>query len=363
MRSRNASMSTLANYKEKASKFQRAINLINVIMIIEAIFLINQGKDLFNFYHLGQVDCQSSLIFFTLTFQQLSFWCHYFVWFPSSVCALGVFLFVTAIFSIGVANQPNSNNLSYRILVGLIAVLYSSAFFGAIFMAFCAVKLDASTRIDPTTNSVTEVGPICFCATFECVLCSISSCMARTKLSLMTGTSCSKISGGKFLKSNISFRCCGGEYHDIGNGYAIWKKMEHTDNTSYLNWNPEASKTFNVPDSCCIPNADNADTAEGPVQKGCGLCAYHENPSQCRNNPNAARESRTLEARFLVDLPENIWINSCVYILVGRIKSEVQPYIWYYALAGTGLALEAIIITALASAYITAINRFSGKDN
>ena len=48
-------MSTLANYKEKASKFQRAINLINVIMIVEAIFLINQGLDLFNFYHLGQV--------------------------------------------------------------------------------------------------------------------------------------------------------------------------------------------------------------------------------------------------------------------------------------------------------------------
>jgi len=314
MRSRNASMSTLANYKEKASKFQRAINLINVIMIIEAIFLINQGKDLFDFYHLGQ----------------LSFWCHYFVWFPSSVCALGVFLFVTAIFSIGVANQPNSNNLSYRILVGLIAVLYSSAFFGAIFMAFCAVKLDASTRIDPTTNSVTE------------------------HLELY-GKDQAVTDDWDLLQQDL--RCCGGEYHDIGNGYAIWKKMEHTDNTSYLNWNPEASKTFNVPDSCCIPNADNADNAEGPVQKGCGLCAYHENPSRCRNNPNAARESRTLEARFLVDLPENIWINSCVYILVGRIKTEVQPYIWYYALAGTGLALEAIIITALASAYITAINR------
>ena len=67
-------------------------------------------------------------------------------------------------------------------------------------------------------------------------------------------------------------------------------------------------------------------------------------------------------------------MNSCVYILVGRIKKEVQPYIWFYALAGedirtiykdtfyalagTGFALEAIIITALASAYITAINRF-----
>ena len=58
-------------------------------------------------------------------------------------------------------------------------------------------------------------------------------------------------------------------------------------------------------------------------------------------------------------------MNSCVYILVGRIKKEVQPYIWFYALAGTGLALEAIIITALASAYITAINRFFfvAKDN
>ena len=32
-------------------------------------------------------------------------------------------------------------------------------------------------------------------------------------------------------------------------------------------------------------------------------------------------------------------------------------------MAGTGLALEAIIITALASAYITAINRFSKDDN
>ena len=54
MRSRNASMSTLANYKEKASKFQRALSLINVVVIIKAIFLINQGFDLFNFYHLGQ---------------------------------------------------------------------------------------------------------------------------------------------------------------------------------------------------------------------------------------------------------------------------------------------------------------------
>ena len=62
MRSRNASMSTLANYKEKASKYQRAINLINVIMIIEGIFLINQGLDLFNFYHLGHVSHFSYLV-------------------------------------------------------------------------------------------------------------------------------------------------------------------------------------------------------------------------------------------------------------------------------------------------------------
>ena len=55
MRSRHASMSTLANYKEKASKFQRAINLINVIVVIESIFLINQGLDLFTYYHLGHV--------------------------------------------------------------------------------------------------------------------------------------------------------------------------------------------------------------------------------------------------------------------------------------------------------------------
>ena len=68
-------------------------------------------------------------------------------------------------------------------------------------------------------------------------------------------------------------------------------------------------------------------------------------------------KSRMLEATEQ-KLPEEIWINSCVFILVERIKTEVQPYIWYYALAGTCLALEAIIIAALASAYISAINRF-----
>ena len=156
---------------------------------------------------------------------------------------------------------------------------------------------------------------------------------------------------------NISFRCCGGTYLDIGNGYEIWStaQMEHTDNGSYLDWNPEASKGFNVPDSCCIPNANSP----GKIEKGCGRCARHHNPAQCKSDLNAYR-SNPREARLLGDLPQNIWINSCVYILVGRIKKEVQPYVWYYALAGTGLALEAIIITALASAYITAINRFPG---
>ena len=156
-------MSTLANYKEKASKFQRAINLINVIMIIEAIFLINQGLDLFNFYHLGQVlYCPVNLlVIFPLNFQQLSFWSHYFVWFPTSVCALGVFLFVSAIFSIGVASRPNSNDLCYRILLGIIAVLYCIAFFGAIFMTFCVVKLDGSiNESDPKPASVLEVALI-----------------------------------------------------------------------------------------------------------------------------------------------------------------------------------------------------------
>ena len=164
MRSRNASMSTLASYKEKASKFQRALNLINVVVIIEAIFLINQGFDLFNFYHLGQasqpgyfsvITCSS---FFLLNSQQLSFWCHFFVWFPTSVCALGVFLLITAMFSIGVANQPNSNNLSYRILLGLIAVLYCVAFLGTIFVIFCTVKLEGCIQYsDPPADTVLNV--------------------------------------------------------------------------------------------------------------------------------------------------------------------------------------------------------------
>lgn len=112
-----------------------------------------------------------------LNFQQLSFWCHFFIWFPTSVCALGIFLFVAAIFSIGVANRPNSSDLSYRILVGLIAVLYSIAFFGAIFMTFCAVKLEGSIKINPKPNSVLEVSLILFCIpfvkSFECFPFSI----------------------------------------------------------------------------------------------------------------------------------------------------------------------------------------------
>merc|ERR1712130_163146 len=312
MRSRNASMSTLANYKEKASKFQRAINLINVIMIVEAIFLINQGLDLFNFYHLGQ----------------LSFWCHYFVWFPTSVCALGVFLFVSAIFSIGVASRPNSNDLCYRILLGIIAVLYCIAFFGAIFMTFCVVKLDGSiNESDPKPASVLE------------------------HLELY-GKDPTVTDDWDFLQQDL--RCCGGTFRDVGNGYEIWNRMEHTDNSSYKNWNPYSSKGKNVPDSCCIPNANNA--KEPVVEEGCGICAYHDNPAKCKKDENA-RISRVLDRSRLVNLPETIWINSCVYVLVERIKSKVQPYIWYYALAGTVLALEGIIIVALASAYIAAINR------
>ena len=133
--------------------------------------------------------------------------------------------------------------------------------------------------------------------------------------------------------------------------------MEPTDNNSYLNWNPESSLGFNAPDSCCIPLEDLLDDS---AQKGCGMCVHHENPAKCKQDVNA-RTGRVLANN--PELPNKIWMNSCVYILVGRVKREVQPYLWYYALVGTGLALEAIIITALASAYITAINRFSKDDS
>ena len=154
----------------------------------------------------------------------------------------------------------------------------------------------------------------------------------------------------------LSCRCCGGTYNDKGKGYNIWKGMEPTDNNSYLNWNPESSLGFNAPDSCCIPLEDLLDNDS--AQKGCGMCVHHENPAKCKQDVNA-RNGRVLANN--PELPNKIWMNSCVYILVGRVKREVQPYLWYYALVGTGLALEAIIITALASAYITAINRFSER--
>ena len=61
-------------------------------------------------------------------------------------------------FSIGVANQPNSNNLSYRILLGLIAVLYCVAFLGTIFVIFCTVKLEGCIQYsDPPADTVLNV--------------------------------------------------------------------------------------------------------------------------------------------------------------------------------------------------------------
>ena len=154
-----------------------------------------------------------------------------------------------------------------------------------------------------------------------------------------------------YRPKTLFFRCCGGFYRDKGKGYEIWNSLEPTNNSSYLNWNPESDKRTSVPDSCCIPK-----NPDGEITKGCGKCIRYENPNICKTNPDEMK-SRILEATEQ-KLPEEIWINSCVFILVERIKTEVQPYIWYYALAGTCLALEAIIIAALASAYISAINRF-----
>ena len=98
--------------------------------------------------------------------------------------------------------------------------------------------------------------------------------------------------------------------------------MEPTDNNSYLNWNPESSLGFNAPDSCCIPLEDLLDDS---AQKGCGMCVHHENPARCKQDVNA-RDGRVLANN--PELPNKIWMNSCVYILVGRVKREVQPYLW-----------------------------------
>ena len=95
--------------------------------------------------------------------------------------------------------------------------------------------------------------------------------------------------------------------------------MEPTDNNSYLNWNPESSLGFNAPDSCCIPLEDLLD--DDSAQKGCGMCVHHENPARCKQDVNA-RNGRVLANN--PELPNKIWMNSCVYILVGRVKREVQ---------------------------------------
>ena len=49
------SLTSLATWKESASKYQTAINLVNVILLVLGVFIIGHGMDLMDFWHLTKV--------------------------------------------------------------------------------------------------------------------------------------------------------------------------------------------------------------------------------------------------------------------------------------------------------------------
>ena len=78
--------------------------------------------------------------------------------FPWSFLLLGVLLFVTAIFSIGVATRDNSTHVCYRVTVGLMGLLHIIAFLATLAMVFCSIMLNMAIQEEPKVTAVAEVG-------------------------------------------------------------------------------------------------------------------------------------------------------------------------------------------------------------
>lgn len=283
------SSSSLASWKQKSSAYQKAINALNVIILIVSIYMIGEANMMFKIYHLPK----------------LGFWCHYFVWFPTTMLILGIYLLVSSLYSIAVACSPNSAELCYRVVVGMIALLYTISFFGTIFLVFCSLKLQNSIYYVQVTDS----------KVFEHMG--------------LYGTDEAVKSDWDIIQSDI--RCCGGS--SMSNGYDDWRRV--TGDT----FNPTGN---DVPDSCCLP-----DELKGMDQEGCGVGV-----------------NKDLEARSLVThVSREIWMNGCIWVLEQKIKHEIGPRLWYMAGGGVVLILIQLIIVVLASSYVATLNRRVKRSN
>lgn len=269
--------------------YQKAINAINVLLLMCGIYMIGEASMLFKIYHLPK----------------LGFWCHYFVWFPTTMLILGVYILVTALYSIGVACSYNSQELSYRVVVGFIAFLYTLSFIGTVFLIFCSLKLQNSIYYVPVMDSEVE---------------------DHLKL---YGVDEKVTSDWDIMQTDL--RCCGGL--KMGNGYDDWRQA------GYESWNPEGK---NVPDSCCLP-----DEVLGYEQKDCGKGLIED------------REARALRRA----ISEDIWQNGCIWVLQQKIKVDIGPRLWYVAGAGVVTILMELVTVVLASAYVATLNRRVKRTN
>lgn len=278
----SSSMSSLAAWKAKSSKFQKALNVINVLLLVLSLAMLGEASIMFKYYHLPK----------------LGFWCHYFIWFPTTMLTLAIFMLLVSLYSIGVSCSPNSAELHYRIFVGVMAFLHGLAFFGTIFLVFCSLKLYNSIHyVDVTAREV----------------------MHHMEL---YGSDENIRSEWDQLQTNL--RCCGGL--EKGGGYNDWKNIISD------SWNPNG---HNVPDSCCLP------------EKGV------TNMTGCGQEVLVDRNDDILRGAVM----NKIWQNGCIWVLQTMIRADLGPKMWYYAGGGVIVILIELITVVLASAYIATLNR------
>jgi len=114
-------VSTLSSgtWKRRSSKYQKYINVFNVLLMLVSTALIFVAGLLIRYYHLPK----------------LGFWSWYFLATPWCMLALGLYTFVVSVYGFLISSREN------RCLISLVAVFLTLAFAGQIFSLFTALQL------------------------------------------------------------------------------------------------------------------------------------------------------------------------------------------------------------------------------
>jgi len=117
-------MMSLGTWTSRSTKYQRFLNLSNVLMLIVSTLLIFLSFNLIYFYHLTKLD----------------FWSLYFYACPISMLALGLYTFVVSVYGFLISRQES------RGLISMVAVLFSIAFLVQLFSIFTAIGVKNAIR-------------------------------------------------------------------------------------------------------------------------------------------------------------------------------------------------------------------------